>query len=95
MLILAYQKKEEMYRVNHIALIFLILLKVAVKVMVHMKTRPYSHHKDPPFDTKHQLMSADLLPVVKLTLSNRVGFQYYFYQFCLQIRLFENHYEKT
>ena len=67
---------------------------MAVKAIVHMKTRVYSHHKVPPFDTKHQLMSADPLPVVKLILSNRVGFQYYFYYFCLQATSFENHYKK-
>ena len=53
---------------------FLILLYVAVKCIVPKKTRAYSHHKDPPFDIKHQQMSADPFPVVKLTLRKRVGF---------------------
>ena len=53
------------YRVNHIALIFLILPRMAVKCLVHLKTRAYSYHKDPPFDIKHKLMSADPFPVVK------------------------------
>ena len=60
-----------------------------------MKTRVYSHHKLPTFDTKHQLMSAEPLPVVKFTLSNRIDFQYHFYYFCLQISLFENHLKKN
>ena len=68
---------------------------MAVKSVVNKKTWAYSHHKDPPFDMKHQLMSADPFPVVKLTLSKRVGFQYFFYYFGLKIQLFDYCYEKT
>ena len=31
-----------------------------------MKTRRFYNHKDPPFGMKHELMSADPLPVVKI-----------------------------
>ena len=33
--------------------------KMTLKCIVHMKTRRFYNHKDPPFDMKHQLMSAD------------------------------------
>ena len=57
-----------MYRVFHIKIIILIWLKMAVKSFVNQKTRAYSHHKDPPFDMKYQLMSADSLLVIKIDL---------------------------
>ena len=57
-----------LYRVNHIALWFLIWLKMTLKCIVHMKTRRFYNHNNPPFDMKHQLMSADSLPVVKIDL---------------------------
>ena len=62
------------YRVCRIKTTSLIWLKMAFKSVVNKKTWAYSHHKDSPFDMKHQLMSADPFPVVKLTLSKRVGF---------------------
>ena len=34
--------------------------------------------KDPPYDIKHQLMSADPLTVVKIDLSTKVIFHYFF-----------------
>ena len=74
---------------------FLILLKMTLKYIVHMKARPSYNHKDPPFDIKHQLMSADPFPVFKLTWSRWVSFPYFFYDFCLQTWLFDNHYEKN
>ena len=48
--------------------VFLIWLKMTLKWVVHMKTRRFHNHKDPPFDMKHQLMSADPLPVIKIDL---------------------------
>jgi hypothetical protein len=33
-----------------------------------MKTRRFYNHNNPPFDMKHQLMSADPLPVIKIDL---------------------------
>ena len=68
---------------------------MAVKSVVNKKTWANSHHKDPPFAIKHQLMSADPFPVVKLTLSKRVGFQYFFYHCGLQIQLFDYLNKKT
>ena len=59
---------EISYRVNHIALWFLIWLKMTLKCIVHMKTRRFYNHNNPPFDMKHQLMSADPLPVIKIDL---------------------------
>ena len=47
---------------------FFIWLKMTLKCVVHMKTRRFYNHKDPPFDMKHQLMSADPLPVIKIDL---------------------------
>ena len=56
---------KKYYRVFHIKTIFLIWLKMAVKSVVDKKKQAYSHHKDPPFDIKHWLMSADPFPFVK------------------------------
>ena len=50
------------------ALFFMIWLKMTLKCTVHMKTRHFYNHKDPPFDMKHQLMSADHVPVLKIAL---------------------------
>ena len=49
--------------------VFFIWLKMTLKCVVHMKTRRFYNHKDPPFDMKHHLTSADSLPVVKFDLS--------------------------
>ena len=56
------------YRVIHVLLTFLIWLKMALKYIVDVKARHFYNHRDPPFDMKHQLMSADSLPVVKFDL---------------------------
>ena len=63
------------------ALFFMIWLKMTLKCTVHMKTRHFYNHKDPPFDMKHQLMSADPLPVVKLDLSRKANFHYFLFCF--------------
>ena len=68
---------------------------MAFKSVVNKKTWAYSHHKEPPFDIKHQQMSADPFPVVKLTLSKRVGFQHFSNHFGLQIQLFDYLNKKT
>ena len=56
------------YRVIHVAFIFLIWLKMTLKIIGDMKAMHFYNHKDPPFDMKHQLMSADPLPVTKIDL---------------------------
>ena len=58
-----------MYRVFHSKTIFLRWLKMTLKYIVHIKETYFYNHKDSPFDMKHQLMSADSLPVVKFDLS--------------------------
>ena len=62
------------YRVFHVSLTFLIWLKIALKCIVDIKARHFYSPEDPPFDIKHQLMSADSLPVVKIDLSRKVPF---------------------
>ena len=69
------------YRVIHVWLTFLIWRKMALKYIVDMKARHFYNHKDPPFDMKHQLMSADPLPVVKLDLSRKANFHYFLFCF--------------
>ena len=54
-----------------------------LKGIEHQKASNHYHHKSPPFDVKHQLISADLLPVVKTRLRDKTGFQYSFLQFLL------------
>ena len=66
------------YRVFHVSLTFLIWLKMALKYIVDVKARHFYNHKDPPFDMKHQLMSADPVPVVKIDLSGKVYFHHFF-----------------
>ena len=56
------------YRVSHTYLTKVILLKMSLKCIAHLKTIHICDHKDPPFDMKHQLMSADQLPVVNFDL---------------------------
>ena len=56
------------YRVFHVSLTFLIWLKMALKYIVDVKARHFYNHKDPPFDIKHQLMSVDPVPVLKIDL---------------------------
>ena len=47
---------------------------MTLKCNVLIKTGHFHNHKDPPFDMKHQLMSADPLPVVKIDLSTKANF---------------------
>ena len=56
------------YRVFRIKLKHLIWLKMTLKIIADMKAMYFYNHKDPPFDMKHQLMSADPVPVVKIDL---------------------------
>ena len=67
------------YKVIHVALTFLIWLKMALKCIVGMKARHFYDHKDPPFDMKHQLMSVDPVPVIKIDLNRRANFRYLFF----------------
>ena len=69
------------YRVIHVSLTFLIWLKMTLKCIVDIKARHFYSPEDPPFDMKHQLMSADSLPVVKIDLSTKVNFHYFFFHF--------------
>ena len=61
-------KNFRVYRVFHVSLTFLIWLKMALKYIVDVKARHFYNHKDPPFDIKHQLMSVDPVPVLKIDL---------------------------
>ena len=56
------------YKVVRIKLKHLIWLKMTLKIIGDMKATHFYNHKDPPFDMKHQLMSADSVPVVKIDL---------------------------
>ena len=59
----------------HVSLTFLIWLKMTLKCVVHMKRRRFNNQKDPPFNMKHQLMSADpLFLLSKLTWSRKANF---------------------
>ena len=71
----------DFYRVIHVSLTFLIWLKRTLKRIEDMKERHFDSPEDPPFDMKHQLMSADSLPVVKIDLSRKVNFHYFFFHF--------------
>ena len=62
------------YRVSHTYLTKVILLKMTLKCIVHMKARHFYNQKDPPFDTNHQLMSADQRFVVIFDLKQRNWF---------------------
>ena len=54
------------YRVCHIALTFLIWIKMTLKCIEETTERPFYNHKDPHFGMKHQLRSADPFSVVKI-----------------------------
>ena len=75
------QSLLSLYRVIHVSLTFLIWLKRTLKRIEDMKERHFYSPEDPPFDMKHQLMSADSLPVVKIDLSRKVNFHYFFFHF--------------
>ena len=47
---------------------------MALEYIVNMKIRHFYNQKDPPFDMKHPLMSADPLPVVKMIWSEQDDF---------------------
>ena len=76
----------EKYRVFHISLTFLIWLKMTFKCIVHMKTRCFYNHKDPHFDMKHQLRSADPFPVVKVDPNWESEFLSLFHLFLYTLR---------
>ena len=62
------ENKVTSYRVSHTYLTKVILLKMTLKCIVHMKARHFYNHKDPPFDMNYHLMSADQRPVVDFDL---------------------------
>ena len=76
------------YRVCHIALTFLIWLKMTFKCIVQMKARRFYNHIDPQFDMEHQLMSADPYPVTKLTWCKQSIFHCFSNYFYLKIWVF-------
>jgi hypothetical protein len=41
---------------------------MALECIVDVKARHFYNHKDPPFDIKHQPMSVDPVPVLKIDL---------------------------
>ena len=73
--------KNIKYRVIHVSLTFLIWLKMALEYIVDVKARHFYNPEDPPFDMKHQLKSADSLPVVKIDLRTKVYFHSFFFHF--------------
>ena len=75
-------KIDLIYRAYHSKTIFLRWLKMTLKYIVHIKETYFYNHKDSPFDMKHQLMSADSLPVVKFDLSWKTIFHRFFFDFC-------------
>ena len=56
------------YRVSHTYLTKVILLEMTLNCTAYLKSMHFCNHKDPPFDMKCQLMSADPLPAVKIDL---------------------------
>ena len=75
------EAKPSSYRVFHVSLTFLIWLKMTLKCIVDTKARHFYNPEDPPFDMKHQLKSADSLPVVKIDLRTKVYFHSFFFHF--------------
>jgi hypothetical protein len=69
------------YRVSHTYLTKVILLKMTLKCIVHLKGRHPYNHKDPPLDMNHQLMSADKCFVVNFDLKKRNWFLLFFLLF--------------
>jgi hypothetical protein len=53
---------------SFMSLKFFVWLGMALECIVDMKARHFYNHKDPPFDIKHQLMSVDPVPVLKIDL---------------------------
>ena len=64
-----FKQKRNSYRVFRIKLKQLIWLKMTLKTIEDMKATHFYNHKDPPFDMKHQLMSADLVSFVKIDIN--------------------------
>ena len=54
---------------------------MTLNYVVDRKARHFYSPEDPPFDMKHQLMSADPLPVVKFHLSRKANFYYFLFCF--------------
>ena len=75
------QKWIKYYRVSHTYLTKVILLKMTLKCIVHLKGRHFYNYKDPPFDLNHQLMSADKCFVVNFDLKKRNWFLLFFLLF--------------
>ena len=61
-------KKKNLRRREEFKKKMYIPLKMALKYIVDVKARHFYNHKDPPFDIKHQLMSVDPVPVLKIDL---------------------------
>ena len=54
---------------------------MTLKIIGDMKAIHFCNLKDPPFDLKHELMSADPLIVVKFDLNRKANFHYCFFLF--------------
>ena len=59
---------------------------MTLKGIKHQKASHHYYHKGPPFDKEHQLISADLIPVVKITSNDQTSFHYFFLQFLSSLR---------
>ena len=57
---------------------------MTLKIIGDMKATHFYNHKDPPFDMKHQLMSADPVPVVKIDLNGEANFHNFFFIFTIR-----------
>ena len=60
---------------------------MALKYIVDVKARHFYNPEDPPFDMKHQLKSADSLPVVKIDLRTKVYFHSFFLPLLQNLRI--------
>ena len=68
-----------------------ILLKMTLKYILHIKARHFYNHKDPPFDMNHQLMSADQRVVVNFDMKQNNWFLLFFLSFSTRnMDFFEN-----
>ena len=64
----------------------MIWLKMTLKCIVNMKTRLFYNQKDPPFDMKHQVKSADPFLVIKIGKKYKSYFISFFHLFLLTLR---------
>ena len=64
---------------------------MTLKGIKHQKASHHYYHKGPPFDKEHQLISADLIPVVKITSNDQTSFHYFFFAIFIEFKIsFQN-----